>query len=362
MDLRKEFSGTVFEIVASKCKIPLILVINSKSTPMANTNYPSASPQNADNYQAPRNNTNKNILIGILATAVLGSWAYFLYDKNKTGGELKSTKEKVTTSTSQRDSVESLYNDALSRLDSLTGNNNNMQGQLSERQSEIQKLRNEISSILRKKNATQAELDRARSLISTLNEKIGSLEAEVTRLSGENQVLASTNTQLTSEKQVLETNLQTKSSENQALSETVDVASTFSASNISITPINEKNKGKEKETTTAKRVDKLIIGFDIENRIAQSGLTDLYVMVTAPDGQVISDATMGSGTLTTRMDGDKAYTSKVPIEYETGTRKPVKVPLRMNDFQRGDYKIEVYHNGFKIGEGVRTLKKGGLFG
>ena len=24
--------------------------------------------------------------------------------------------------------------------------------------------------------------------------------------------------------------------------------------------------------------------------------------------------------------------------------------------------LEVYHNGFKIGEGVRTLKKGGLFG
>ena len=27
-----------------------------------------------------------------------------------------------------------------------------------------------------------------------------------------------------------------------------------------------------------------------------------------------------------------------------------------------NYKIEIYHNGFKIGEGVRSLKKGGLFG
>ena len=26
-----------------------------------------------------------------------------------------------------------------------------------------------------------------------------------------------------------------------------------------------------------------------------------------------------------------------------------------------DYKIQVYHNGFKIGEGVTSLKKGGLF-
>jgi len=36
--------------------------------------------------------------------------------------------------------------------------------------------------------------------------------------------------------------------------------------------------------------------------------------------------------------------------------------IRQNDFQTGDYRIEVYHNGFKIGENVRTLKKGGLFG
>lgn len=329
---------------------------------MANTNYPSATPQDPQNEPAPRNTSNKNILIGILAAGLLGTWGYLLYDKNQTGEKLESTQTQVSTSMSQRDSVQFLYNDALSRLDSLTGNNNNIQGQLGERQSEIAKLRNEINSILRKKNASESELARARTLIETLNEKIGSLEAEVTRLSGENQVLASSNTQLSSEKQVLETNLQTTSSENQALAQTVDVASTFSASNIAITPINEKSKGKEKETSTAKKVDKLIISFDVENRIAQSGPADLYVIVTGPDGQVISDASFGSGTLTTRTEGDKPYTSKVGMEYETGTRKKIQVPLRINDFHTGNYKIEVYHNGFKIGEGVRTLKKGGLFG
>jgi hypothetical protein len=126
--------------------------------------------------------------------------------------------------------------------------------------------------------------------------------------------------------------------------------------------VNEKKSGKEKTTSSAKRVDKLVVSFDVENRISKSGPADMYIMVTAPDGQVVSDASMGSGTLTTRTDGDKAYTSKVPIEYTQGTRKPVQFPIRQNDFQRGDYKIEIYHNGFKIGEGVRTLKKGGLFG
>jgi hypothetical protein len=71
---------------------------------------------------------------------------------------------------------------------------------------------------------------------------------------------------------------------------------------------------------------------------------------------------MNSGTFTTRNEGDKSFTSKVTVDYEQGTRKAMSVPIRQNDFQTGDYKIEVYHNGFKVGEGVKTLKKGGLFG
>jgi predicted nuclease with TOPRIM domain len=326
---------------------------------MANTNYPTTeSPRN----NPPRNNNTKNILIGVLAAGLLGTWGYFLYDKNQSDEKIQVTQAQANTSMSARDSVQLLYNDALTRLDSLTGNNNNLQGQLGERQSEITKMKNEINSILRKRNATQAELNRAKSLIAELNSKIENLEVEVARLTGENQQLASTNTHLTAEKQVLETNLQTTTAEKDELASTVDVASTFSASNIAIKPVNEKKNGKEKETTTAKRVDKLVVSFDVENRVARSGPADLYVVVTGPNGQVVSDPSMGSGTLTTRTDGDRQFTYKSTLNYEQGTRKSVQIPLRQNDFQTGNYKIEIYQNGFKIAEGIRSLKKGGLFG
>ena len=326
---------------------------------MANTNYPTTESPRSN---PPSNNNTKNILIGVLAAGLLGTWGYFLYDKNQSDEKIQVTQAQANSSMSSRDSVQLLYNDALTRLDSLTGNNNNLQGQLGERQSEITKMKNEINSILRKRNATQAELNRAKSLIAELNGKIENLEVEVARLTGENQQLASTNTQLTSEKTVLETNLQTTTAEKDELASTVDVASTFSASNIAIRPVNEKKNGKEKETTTAKRVDKLVVYFDVENRVARSGPADLYVIVTGPSGQVVSDASMGSGTLTTRTDGDRQFTYKSTLNYEQGTRKSVQIPLRQNDFQTGNYKIEIYQNGFKIAEGVRSLKKGGLFG
>ena len=262
---------------------------------------------------------------------------------------------------SQRDSLESLYKFTLDKYDSVSIANNDLNGKLTTKQTEITKLKSEINSILKKKNASQAELARAKGLIDELNAKIEGLEAEVVRLTGENQTLTTEKATLTVERDSLQTNLVTTQSEKKVLEETVDVGSTFSASNIAITPINEKNGGKEKETTSAKRVDKLVVSFDVENRITKSGPADMYVMVTAPDGKVISTEPTGAGTFTTREEGDKAFTSKITVNYEQGTRQNVQVPLYQEKFQTGDYKIQVYHNGFKIGESVRTLKKGGLF-
>lgn len=323
---------------------------------MTNTNYPSASPEN----QAPRSNS-KNIVIGLLAVALLGTWAYLLLNKNKTDKEIAQKTEEGVHYMSQRDSIQVLYDFALKNYDSVTVANNDLQGKLTGKQTEISKLKGEISSILKKRNASHEELNLAKQKIADLSDKINNLEAEVARLTGENLQLTAANTQLTTEKQTLETNLVTTQSEKKVLEETVDVGSTFSASNIQIVPVNEKKNGKEKETSTAKRVDKLVVSFDVENRIAKSGPADMYIMITAPDGKVISSEKTGGGTLTTRADGDQTFTSRLTVNYEQGTRQNVQLPLYLEKFLTGDYKIQVYHNGFKIGEGVRTLKKGGMF-
>src|SRR5215204_448440 len=322
---------------------------------MTNTNYPSATPTTTPQ----RSSNSKNIVIGLLAVALLGSWAYFLMKINRSDKEILSKTEEGVHYMSQRDSLESLYKFTLDKYDSVTVANNDLSGKLTGKQSEISKLKGEINGILRKKNATASELARAKTLIEELNSQIETLQAENARLTGENQTLTTEKAQLIVEKDTLQANLVTTQAEKKVLEETVDVGSTFSASNISMTPIKQKGD-KEKETTTAKRVDKLVVSFDVENRIAKSGPADMYVMVTAPDGKVISTENVG-GTFTTREEGDKTFTSKLTVPYEQGKRQNVQLPLIQDKFQTGDYKIQVYHNGFKIGEGVRTLKKGGIF-
>jgi uncharacterized phage infection (PIP) family protein YhgE len=312
----------------------------------------------------PAKKDNRILIYSALAAALLLTWGYIIYDKNQVKEQVTALTSQNTLVTSERDQVRELYNSSLSRLDSLMGENQQMADSLDGRNGEITRLRSEIRKVLNNKNATDADLARARQMIKELNGRIEGLAADVDRLTGENQQLAATNQQITTEKQKVEADLAATQTEKQniqkALDETSDIASTLKASNINIFAFNEKKSGKEKETATAKKADKLRITFDLdENRLAKSGDKDIYITVTAPDGTPISNNTV----FATREEGEKPYTSKVSVPYETGKRSPVSFDWKGDKgFQTGNYKIEIYHNGFKIGEGVRSLKKGGLFG
>jgi hypothetical protein len=64
-----------------------------------------------------------------------------------------------------------------------------------------------------------------------------------------------------------------------------------------------------------------------------------------------------------RNNVERPFTKKIEINYIQGQKLPVSVEWSQNsDFQTGNYKIEIYNNGFKIGQGVVNFKKGGLFG
>jgi regulator of replication initiation timing len=112
--------------------------------------------------------------------------------------------------------------------------------------------------------------------------RIDDMYAEMQKLKYENQKLATSNKRLKVEREQLATE-RSQLQENLATTETArkqveEVASTLHASNLNIIPIEIKGNGKEKETTTAKKVDLLRISFVLdENRVATSGNKELYV-------------------------------------------------------------------------------------
>lgn len=320
----------------------------------------------ASKSRFPQQNDNRKTIYGILIAALIGTWGYIIFDKSKNRETVYQLQTKISNVDSSRNAIQQEFLNVAAKADSLTQNNIQLHGDLAERNDAIQKLKGNISSILKKKYTSESELAHAKQMIGELNGKVDGLFAEIDKLKGENQQLSTSNqqlntekTQLTTEKADLEQNLNTTKTEKKQLEEKVDVASTLHASGIGIAAMNVKSNGKEKETTTAKRADLIRISFNLdENRVAPTGTKDIYVVVTAPDGKVITEG----GTFNARDEGTKSFTSKVSVNYEQGKVIPVNFDWHQSDkYQQGDYKIEIYNNGFKIGQGYKTLKKGGLF-
>lgn len=295
----------------------------------------------------------KNTLIALLSVALVITWAYLLWDKSQSRDTIALQAVQIENLDADKAAIQKEFDMAIIRLDSVTNTNTTLTNQVAEQQRDIESQKSAIKKILSDRNATKASLDKARGMVSDLNGKIAALENQIAVLKQENLELTQANTALQGEKEGLEQDLSKSAAQNAALAKTVDIGSTFSASSIQISSIDVKPSGKEKLTATAKRVDKLLVRFDVENRIAPSGPADMYLIVTDPAGKVITEKGF---MLPTREDGDRSYTALIPVNYEKGTRQKVEFPVRAGQYNKGTYRLEIYHNGFKIGERSCPLK------
>ncbi len=333
---------------------------------MAYENFPSAeTPKQAP---PPEKKNWRNVLTGGLLVALLGTWGYIIYDKNQTKEVIQQKDTQLTTSNNERDELRKELDDATSRYDMIKTQSADMahskDSVITARDRDIAEKKSKIAQLLGKVNATKEELAQAKTLIASLNDDILGYKTTIEKLEGEKIVLQQEKETVTKERDVARKETEDAKNVIKEKEDIIDVGSTLHASNFSITGINEKKSGKEKTTTTAKRVDKLRISFDLdENRITQTGVKSLYICITDPKGSPVTVEALGSGMFKTREGQDKAFTQKVDVNYTQGQRQTISVDWKQNsDFQTGDYKIEVYNNGFKIGEGVRSFKKGGIFG
>ncbi len=309
----------------------------------------------------------RNYLTAGLVIALLGTWAYIIWDKSQTKETIQQKDLAITNTTSQKDQLQKELEDATRLYDMIkTGSANMLHSKdsaITKKDRDIAAKKEKIQQLLSKVGATQEELAQAKGLIASLNGDIMGYKTQVETLKGEKLILTQEKNTVIQERDNVQKNYDSATTLIKQKEEVIDVASTLQASNFSILGINERSNGDEKETTIAKRVDKLRISFDIdENRVAQSGTKNIFVCITGPNGKPLAAEAQGSGRFSTRDGEQKYYTQKLDVNYTQGQRQTLSIDWKQNtDFETGDYKIEVYNNGFKIGEGIRSLKKGGLF-
>ncbi len=328
---------------------------------MSYTNYPSA--ENPQAQKPPKDN--RKVIYGILIALLLISWAFIIYDRSQSAQKEQAQQLQYNNVDSARNTIQNEYNESLAKEDSLTGNNTQLTGELAQQKAALDKTKNDLKNMLADKNSKISDLQ---ALVTKYKGQVNDLFSQIATLKQQNDTLTSNNQQLTVQRDTLTSQNsqlnQNLTSTQQAKAHIEDVGSTLHASNISIAAIDVKGSGKQVSTTTAKKADLLRVAFQLdENRIAPSGQKELYVCVTGPDGKLITIPSNGSGTFPSRDQGDKPFTTKVDVQYQEGAATPVSFDWKQDGhYQPGDYKIEIYQNGYKIGEGVKSLKKGGLFG
>ncbi|WP_298732693.1 hypothetical protein [uncultured Chitinophaga sp.] len=296
------------------------------------------------------------LIYGILIAALAGTWIYMLYDKNKTNETIVQQGTQIDSISSSRDALQQEYNAANARLDDLISQNSRMDSLVKTKDKELADVKARIQSILANKNATQSELAEARRLIEQLKTNIAGYQETIERLEGEKLVLAG-------ERDVARRERDSVGVVKDSLNKEVSLGSVLHASNIKLQPIQVKKNGKEVETSKAKRADMMRVIFDLdENRIAPTGDKEIYVAITAPDGSPLAVEALGSGRFSLEDGTEKLYTAKKTVAYVKGEKQTVSMDWKQNsDFKPGDYSVEIYHNGFRIGQGKVNLRKGGLF-
>ena len=286
---------------------------------------------------------------------LIGSNVYQITSKNKIQTTLNTKIDEVSL---EKDALQTEFIASSARVDSLSAVTTDQEGKLNASQTEIKSLEAKIRQILKNERLTTDELSQAKALIASLNSKIADLASQVAQLQEENQKLTNENQQLntnlsnvTQEKEKVQEKLFTTEKEKAAVE---DIASTMNASDFKFTAILEKKNGKQKETTSARKTNLFKVEFTLNNRLAESGEKDIYVVVLNPENKVVTDDE--SLKFTTREDGELQYSDKIKINFEKGKPNPVSYNRKVLKPLKGDYIISVYQNGFKIGEGRKTLK------
>jgi len=220
---------------------------------MSFENFPEGTEQKQTVIQKKNNTT--PILVGGLLVALLATWGYIIWDKNQTNQKTQTLTTQITTSDSSKNELQSELNDATMRLDMLKTTNSRADSLIKTKDKDIEGLKVRIQTILNNKNATASELADARRMISQLKSNIDSYTAEIEKLQGEKIRLTEEKRVVTEERDIVTKDYDSAKTVIKDKEDVIDVGSTLQAFNFKIIGVQER-KNKEKETSTAKRVDK----------------------------------------------------------------------------------------------------------
>ena len=297
----------------------------------------------------------------MLSVGLVGTWIYHLYDKTQYSQRKNEVyiKDSIAVAQGVQDSLQKIYSSTINTLDAQLDSTKNtaglLQGELSTKLAEINRLRAEIASILKRNNFKKEDLDLARRKTVELQQLVAELQSKNITIEEEKKQITDVLDKVNVQVKNLEGNVQNLTQENRALTEKVNLASAFVISELKLSPVMVKND-KEQETNQAKKTSKLVISFAVQNNVTDYENADVFVVITQPDGRILKNEDVCDATTINLQNGIRIkYTRKVRFEYNKGESKQLIFSLNAEEYLKGTYTMQVYHNGYKIGQTMKML-------
>ncbi len=267
---------------------------------------------------------------------------------------------------------------ASTKLDSI-------ENQLNTKIIEIKRLGGDVSELIRAKQQLQKDKIALQKSVGFSMKKyelkfkkyltlLGEKDNELLKLRKENGILAAMNDSLSKEAQALLEDItfaqkalndsainytlrqKELSERNRELSEKVSQAAALHAESINVYAISVKGKESDGGVYKSKKVDKVRITFYLqENPLTTREAKVIFLRIIDPSGQSIADMSTGSGSFTYK-NKDVTYTAKQRIVYDNSHQSVEFVYSRGQAYKDGKHIIELYAEGYKIGEGFFEVK------
>ncbi len=194
-------------------------------------------------------------------------------------------------------------------------------------------------------------------ILSQKDRDIAQLREELGIVTAKNEELSQTLTGLQTEKLALADSVTNYAVQNRELSEKVTMASALRAENIAVNALNSRGKEREGGAYRARRIDKLKVSFTLApNAVARQDRKEIYMRILDPNGAVLSDMATGSGAFV-HNGREMIYSSKEAVNFNN-SRQTIDIMYGRGGvpLKDGKYTVELYSEGFKIGQGDFTVK------
>lgn len=311
-------------------------------------------------YNREQKQDRKNLLWAALAILALLNvlLLYFFYQErkeNNTKDSVIATRmEELLTTKSKLDSISLQLDIKIAQIRQLGGRVDSLVSIKSQLEKDKQLLRDRNSFSAKK---YEERIKQYETLLSEKDEEILSLRRELGTATARNQELSEQLSGLQSEKENLGQLLEERDSKTAQLEEKIAIASALKAEKIVVIAVSDKGKERDGGRYRSKRIDQIKVNFELaENAVAEANDKEVYLRVLDPDGAVLSDMATGSGSFI-HNEREMIYSSKQRVRYNN-QRMPVSIIYGRGGLplKEGTYTVELYAEGFKIGQGSFTVR------